>query len=400
MSGVSLIVPETARTRASEEDLDAWREILKARGYDVDGILSLDQDARDNHESTLGWRVARAGDRGLAAAAVHGIGAARQERVVIVDPGVGYRPQDLLAVVEALEEPAVELAIACRTRPAHPRVNSGIRSQLRSFACNMSEWLFGTSDPFSGLVAFRRGALECSPRFGAVGSRFTFELLTKLEGPRRDVPVERTKIAAWRSVGWDEIRHLKRLADHRFGNLSRLVQFCLVGASGMVVDLSCYASLQVVFGRTWLSSIRSPVVGMPASLSLAAALSILIALGWNFSLNRRLAFSDSRRDRIGRQFLAYAASNALAILLSFSLRLWLPKTIPWFDAHKLAAAVVGIVAATGLSFSLSRFVVFRSQGEPPDRSTPDESHVPDRNSRPIGPPHERDQSPTFDHSVT
>ena len=42
---------------------------------------------------------------------------------------------------------------------------------------------------------------------------------------------------------------MKRLADHRFGNLSRLVQFCVVGGSGMVVDLSCYTLLQWAFGR-------------------------------------------------------------------------------------------------------------------------------------------------------
>ena len=31
---------------------------------------------------------------------------------------------------------------------------------------------------------------------------------------------------------------IKRLADDRFGNFSRLLQFCVVGASGMVIDLS------------------------------------------------------------------------------------------------------------------------------------------------------------------
>ena len=29
--------------------------------------------------------------------------------------------------------------------------------------------------------------------------------------------------------------------DDRFGNASRLIQFCAVGASGMIVDLTCYA---------------------------------------------------------------------------------------------------------------------------------------------------------------
>ena len=52
-------------------------------------------------------------------------------------------------------------------------------------------------------------------------------------------------------------------------------------------------------------------------------------------------------------------SNALGIGLSFTLRLALPLRVAFFAKHKLAAAVVGIVAATGISFSMSRWLVFR-----------------------------------------
>ncbi len=45
-------------------------------------------------------------------------------------------------------------------------------------------------------------------------------------------------------------------------------------------------------------------------------------------------------------------------LLSFSVRLYLPAHVAFFARHRLAAAVVGIVAATGISFSMSRWVVF------------------------------------------
>ena len=42
-----------------------------------------------------------------------------------------------------------------------------------------------------------------------------------------------------------------------------------------------------------------------------------------------------------------------------------PSRILFFQRHKLAAAVVGIVAATGISFSMSRWIVF-SRRPPPD----------------------------------
>ena len=79
---------------------------------------------------------------------------------------------------------------------------------------------------------------------------------------------------------------------------------------------------------------------------------------WNFTLNRRLTFNDARKSGLARQFFTYVLSNALAILFSFSVRLYLPGHVGFFARHRLAAAVVGIVAATGISFSMSRWLVF------------------------------------------
>ena len=52
--------------------------------------------------------------------------------------------------------------------------------------------------------------------------------------------------------------------------------------------------------------------------------------------------------------------------------LGLPRKVPFFNAHKLVAAVVGIVVATGISFSMSRWVVFRRKPTAPKSETADE----------------------------
>jgi dolichol-phosphate mannosyltransferase len=152
--------------------------------------------------------------------------------------------------------------------------------------------------------------------------------------------------------------------DGRYGNLSRLIQFCAVGFSGMFVDLTCYAIFQWLLSFTRLASLRSTLFGSSWVLAVSAALSIGIALLWNFTLNRRLTFNDARRGSWPRQFLTYALSNALAIAFSFTLRLYLPTQLDFFARHRLAAAVVGIVAATGLSFSMSRWIVFTRRVDP------------------------------------
>jgi dolichol-phosphate mannosyltransferase len=108
-------------------------------------------------------------------------------------------------------------------------------------------------------------------------------------------------------------------------------------------------------------------------LATAGALSILIALVWNFTLNRRLTFNDARRGSVARQFATYALGNALGIAVSLFLRLYLPLHIGFFARHRLAAAVVGIVVATGISFSMSRWVVFIRR--PESRVAPSQAHL-------------------------
>jgi dolichol-phosphate mannosyltransferase len=177
------------------------------------------------------------------------------------------------------------------------------------------------------------------------------------EGPAVPVP----------PPSFDDLRHFKRLADDRFGNASRLIQFCAVGASGMVIDLTAYALFQLVFSRTPLARRETPLVGGPLDLAAAGAVAIALALTWNFSLNRRLTFNYARHGSIARQYFTYALSNALGIALSLSLRLYLPAHVGFFNRHKLAAAVVGIVAATGVSFSMARWLVFSRRSADRDR---------------------------------
>ena len=108
---------------------------------------------------------------------------------------------------------------------------------------------------------------------------------------------------------------------------------------------------------------ESALFGCSWHLAVAAAMSFAIALVWNFTLNRRLTFNDARKGALFRQFFTYVLSNALAIALSFSVRLYLPAHFGFFARHRLAAAVVGIVAATGVSFSMSRWLVFAKRPE-------------------------------------
>jgi dolichol-phosphate mannosyltransferase len=132
----------------------------------------------------------------------------------------------------------------------------------------------------------------------------------------------------------------------------------------MVVDLTLYAIFQALFRDTSLKNSKVPLIGGSVDLALSGFLAVWLAMSWNFLINRRFTFNDARRNAsIVRQYLTYATGNALAIGVSLVIRLWLPTQVEFFNNHKLAAALVGIVLATGISFSMARYFVFKSPGK-------------------------------------
>lgn len=339
---VSLILPPTPGSLPLDEAAGPLAEALRARGHEVEIIGMADP-----------------GTPGPAAAAAHGINHATGLILVVVDPSMGYTAEDVCRVVGALDRGEADLAVGCRAALGE---GLGEPRPLRAGLGRLARPMVGTGDPTSGLIGLTAALRDDNPgAFNALGSKFSFELLARLGGRWLDVPARPVGPRRRRPPEFDDVRHLKRLADHRFGNLSRLVQFCVVGGSGMVVDLGMYVLWKAVFARSSLAGRSVPYLG-PADLAAAAALSIGMALSWNFWLNRRLTFSDARHGSVVRQYLVYALSNLLGIVFSFSLRLLLPRYVPFFAGHKLLAAVVGIVLATGMNFSMARWVVFARRG--------------------------------------
>ncbi|MDB5350391.1 MAG: putative rane protein [Planctomycetota bacterium] len=383
MPRVSLILPSVPGDPRPDGEVAAYRSALEAAGHEVEVLIVVGPGVPPGLDGGDGWRRVVANDPGLASAAMAGLDAADGSVLLVLDPRMGYQPEDLARVVAPLAEGRAELAIGSRW--CSPSKAGWLFRLLGQFAKPFTS----TTDPLSGLVGVTREAIDASShRFGAVGAKFSLELLGKLKGRREDVAVETRLSSRGRLPGWDDVRHMKRLADHRYGNGSRLIQFCVVGASGMCVDLFSYFVFQKLYERTSLAYYNVPPTKVSLALAMAGSSAIAVALVWNFSLNRRLTFSYARGGSLPRQFAAYVASNLLGVMVSLAFRLLLPRKVAFFNAHKLAAAVVGIIAATGISFSMSRWVVFRNN--PSVASVENDEPVDDRSpsgsedGRPLG----------------
>jgi dolichol-phosphate mannosyltransferase len=346
MSKVSLIVLERRDQPAPALRLGLWREAIVEAGHEIELIhLRTPSDAPTLPEAY----VLHSREIGLATDAFEGLDAASGDVLIVVDGTRAFPPSDLVRLIDPLASGQAQVA-----------VGDGQTSGWRKLIIAGMRPLTGSWAPFSSLIGVTRDGYEAvKHEFKPVGHRFTLEILARIREGRTDVEMLGDGKSGSTALHFDDIRHFKRLADDKLGNLSRLIQFCAVGASGMVVDLTCYALFQWLFVRTWMANWPT-WIGSPLDLVAASILSIGVALCWNFTLNRHLTFNYAKKGPLFSQFITYVLSNALGVTLSLTLRLWLPRSIQFFADHKLAAAVVGIVAATGISFSMSRWVVFRT----------------------------------------
>jgi dolichol-phosphate mannosyltransferase len=386
---LSLILPVMRGTPLEKRTLREYRQLLEREGVfqAVEVIVARDHDDPFTDASIDGRdlgevvgadvTVVTTEEKPWSELARAGLFAATGDHLMVLDVDRHYTPESLLSVLEPIVSGESDLAVA--VPPKSPLLRLGTRP-IRAALGLASRIVLGSSDVFSGLFVVGKPLWHRGGRsLVASGPSLVLELLLRRPSRCVDVPVPVGPQFRPQRFQFRDLRPLKHVLDGRYGSWSRLIQFCFVGASGMFVDLTFYALFQWLLSFTRLASVTSPRFGFSWNLAIAGALSIAIALLWNFTLNRRLTFNDARGGSWIRQFLTYALSNALAIALSFTVRLVLPTRVDFFARHRLAAAVVGIVMATGISFSMSRWIVFTRR--PPAPRPPSRPPAPRPPSR-------------------
>lgn len=268
-----------------------------------------------------------------------------------MDADLSHPPEMLPRMIEMLEQDQLEFVIGSRyVTGGTTDAEWGLFRKLNSkVATLMARPFCRVKDPLSGYFALPRTVFERAKALHPIGYKVGLELLVKCncshiaELPIRfsDRRVGESKLGLREQVNY--LRHLKRLADFKFGWWSQLSQFYIVGASGMAVDLLVYALL------LWS--------GM--ALSVARALAIFVATSWNFTLNRRVSFAGRRFGRsVINQYFLWLASTALGAVTSWGIAVSLTAFTRFFAWHVFLAAILGIVAGSLINFILARYWVF------------------------------------------
>ena len=128
----------------------------------------------------------------------------------------------------------------------------------------------------------------------------------------------------------------------------RFIKFGIVGASGVVVNLSVlFIGQEMLFSHVGSETLR---------LNLSLALAIFIATISNFTWNRRWTWQDRRALRsvpIIVQFGQYAVACWVGIVIQFGL-----TNLFAFFLHYLAANLIAVVIASLFNFVANDFWTF------------------------------------------
>jgi dolichol-phosphate mannosyltransferase len=294
--------------------------------------------------------MVRTDKRGLGSAVVDGIGLAGAPVIAVMDADLQHPPEVLPALFRAVQD-GVDIAIASRYVAGGGCEGwSLLRRVISKGAVILAHILLPAvrrvNDPMSGFFMFRRRSIDVN-KLKPTGFKILLEMLV-VGGARKTAEVPyifqtRTKGESKLSSR-QQIDYLKHLASlfYRSRELWRFVKFCLVGLSGVGVNL----------GILWLL-VEKAVLDEVLSSAIAIEISIIT----NFLLNNYFTFRDKRQT--GSFFPRLVKFNIVSLAgAAINLGLF------WFftsalDVYYILAQVFGIIVATLWNYFLNTIWTWR-----------------------------------------
>jgi dolichol-phosphate mannosyltransferase len=358
---LSLVIPtynESKNVGAIIGQLRALLEPLLGSGYE---IIVVDDDSPDRT-----WEIAlalvgadarvrvvrRQGERGLSTAVIRGWQVARGDILGVMDADLQH-PADVNVRLLSEIDRGADLAVASRHVAGGGLSDWSVLRRVLSRGAQLLGLLLlpavlgRLSDPMSGYFMLRRQAIagiELDP----LGYKILIEVVAR--GTIRWIGevgyVFRERAEGESKVTWRVyLQYLRHLVKLRWATLrnSRLFRFCVVGASGVIVDMGL---LFVLSDPSMLG------IGLTRSKFIAAE----VAIATNFLLNDAWTFRDVARMQPGvlprvRRFLGFNAICSVGLALNVVI---LNLLFNYAHLNRYVANALAIVVVTGWNYWLNR----------------------------------------------
>jgi dolichol-phosphate mannosyltransferase len=264
--------------------------------------------------------IKRIGRRGLSSACIEGILSTSAPYIAVMDADLQHDETLLPQMLQRLRQGPEDLVIASRYigTGRSDGLSSERRKRLSRAGVYLARLVTGieVSDPVSGFFMLRREVAEAAaPRLSGVGTKILIDILTS--APRKLFVVELPYRFTTRHAGTSKldalvaIEYAMLLAEKLSGRLlpHKLLLFCLVGASGVVVNLVALRLLLAIFAFS------------PRGFVHAEVFAVAIAMVTNFWLNNMLTYRDTRLIgwQAARGLVSFMLVCSLGALVNVSL---------------------------------------------------------------------------------
>ncbi len=292
--------------------------------------------------------------RDLSRSVLFGIRRARFDRIVVMDADLSHPPECIAELLRRLDE-GYDMALGSRYAPGG--IVDREWSAWRFTASRAARWLARPladyADPMSGFFAIDRRRLPDLHSLQPIGYKIALELMVRGRLRVAEVPIGfRDRYQGISKMGVRQqieyLRHLYRLYDFRYGGPVRLMCFALIGASGFIVDVACYFTLQ------W--------AGLEHRMARLCA--FWPAVIWNWLLNQRVTFGRNCSETHLPQWTRLIISSLIGFVFNVGSYVALTSFFDVFDRHRLLALVLGIGLGGVINFLLVTLYIYRRHSVP------------------------------------
>ena len=366
---ISLIIPTYNEHDNIVPLIQRLNEALSHHSYEIvfidddssDGTAELVASLKDKYPVKV---VVRKNKRGLASAVVDGISHTSGQIIAVMDADLQHPPElvpDLLKEIKA----GADIAVASRYIEGGGCQGWSLTRRLISKGAILLAHLLlpatrKVSDPMSGFFMFKRGVVA-GAQLKPSGYKILLEILmvgkhqTVTEVPFIFVTRERgtSKLNARQQI--DYLKHILSLM-RRAGELARFIKFCLVGGSGVGVNVGLYWLLTRFAGFTPLDD---AAVGNILSGNLALTISIEASIITNFILNNYFTFADRNIQGV-KAFLGRLLNFNLICLIGALIQIGVTNLLAvGFGLYDLFSLIIAIIVATLWNYLLNNWWTWR-----------------------------------------
>lgn len=322
-------------------------EVIVVDDNSPDGTGAIAKKVADKYPVQV---LVRTEERGLATAVLAGFGMSKAKVCLVMDADGSHPVEKIPDMIQPLLQDQADVTVGSRNIkggcaekwPWHRRLISAVAAKM---SCGLSRM----SDPTSGFMGIQRRLLE-GLELNPIGYKIVLEIVVKVAPEKLlEVPI----VFKDRELGeskmslreqWNYIRHLKRLYQYKFPTFWELMRFCLVGFSGIFVDMAVVIGLKELF---------------QLDTRFCAIFGFLAAVSTNYLLNRYWTFRQGRNTPFFKSYILFVSVCCVGLMVRLCV-MHLLIEYAHLDSGNwyMLTNFIGIMVATAVNFTGSKYFAF------------------------------------------